>query len=285
MRWNLTGLVCGGFFLPIGERTLVMGILNITPDSFSDGGRWLDPRRAVAHARRMEEEGADLLDIGGESTRPGARPVSAREEMRRILPVIERLSGRLRIPMSVDTSKAAVADAALQAGVSLVNDVTALRDPRMAGVLIPAGAPVILMHMRGTPRTMRGLARYRRVVPDVIRELRVSVEKALSSGIQWDRILIDPGIGFAKDAQGSVALLKDLRRFKALGFPVVVGPSRKSFIGHLLGSPAEDRLFGTAAAVALAVAQGADIVRVHDVKEMRQVVRVAQAIRASGCRV
>ncbi|MBI3312335.1 MAG: dihydropteroate synthase [Candidatus Omnitrophica bacterium] len=274
-------LICGKFSLPLGERTLVMGILNVTPDSFSDGARFLDPRKAVAHALRMEKEGADLIDIGGESTRPGAPAVPVREELRRILPVIERLSTRLRVPISVDSSKASVVEAALRAGASLVNDVTALRDPRMASVVARAGVPVILMHMRGTPRTMRRLARYRSLVPEVLRELKLSIRKALSSDIRRDRILIDPGIGFAKSPQDSLTLLRELSRFKKLGFPVVVGPSRKSFIGRVLGHPAEDRLFGTAAAVAFSVAEGANIVRVHDVRAMSQVVRVADAIRRS----
>lgn len=277
-------IACGNYSLSLGERALVMGILNVTPDSFSDGGRFSNPRRAAARALQMQKEGADLIDIGGESTRPGARPVPAREELRRILPVIERLSGKLRIPLSVDTSKAVVAEQALRAGASLVNDVTALRDPRMAQVVARAGVPVILMHTRGTPRTMRRLASYRRLLPEVLQELRASIRKARAAGIRRDRILIDPGIGFAKDAAASVELLRDLRRFKALGFPVVVGPSRKSFIGHLLGDPSEGRLFGTAAAVALAVGQGADIVRVHDVRAMRQVVRVVEAIGGNGCR-
>ena len=259
-----------------------MGILNVTPDSFSDGGYYLSTRRAVAHALKMQEEGADLIDVGGESTRPGAKPVSAQDEIRRILPVLDRLVGKLRIPISVDTSKAAVAKAALCAGAGLVNDVTALRDPAMAEVVALAGAPVILMHMRGSPKTMQRKASYRRVVPEVLAELKQSIRKALAAGISRRQILIDPGIGFSKRPEQSLAVLQGLRRFKALGFPLVVGPSRKSFIGHVLGADVEDRLFGTAAAVSLAVTHGADVVRVHDVGAMRQVVAVSEAILRAG---
>ena len=264
----------------MGQRPLIMGILNVTPDSFSDGGRFLSARRALSHALGMQREGADLIDVGGESTRPGARPVPTREELRRILPVIEKLSGRLKIPISVDTSKASVAEAALEAGASLVNDVTALGDPAMAGVVARRGVPVILMHTRGTPRTMRSKTRYRQLLPEVIAELRRSVKKALAAGISRKRILVDPGIGFAKNAQQSLELIRRLKEFKKLGFPVVVGPSRKSFIGLALDDPSEDRLLGTAAAVALCAAGGADMIRVHDVAAMRQAAWVGAAVGA-----
>ncbi|MBI3332655.1 MAG: dihydropteroate synthase [Candidatus Omnitrophica bacterium] len=292
------GLTCGSFQLPLGERTLLMGILNVTPDSFSDGGLYLNPRRAVSHALRLQEEGADLIDVGGESTRPGARPVSAEEEMRRILPVIERLAGRLKVPISVDTWKAKVAGAAIRAGAALVNDVTALRDPRMPELVARAEVPVILMHMRGTPRTMQRRPRYRRLIPEIIAELKASLAKARAAGIRKNRILLDPGIGFGKGLRENLLLLKNLSAFKRLGYPLVIGPSRKSFIGHLLGTPphaaggpsgaasdsgSHDRLMGTTAAVALGVAHGADIVRVHDVAAMRRVAGVADAIlRAAG---
>ena len=268
----------------MGNGPLIMGILNVTPDSFSDGGRYLNPRQALARALEMEREGADLIDIGGESTRPGAGPVSAKEEMRRVLPVLERLAGRLRIPISVDTCKAAVAEAALECGAGMVNDVTALRDARMQKVVVRAGVPVILMHMRGTPRTMQANPRYRRLIPEILSELKAAIAKAKAAGIPSDRILIDPGLGFGKRPEDNWALLKGLRAFKVLGYPVVIGPSRKSFIGKLLeDAPVEERLFGTAAAVALGVANGADIVRVHDVAAMRQVARVAEAVgRADG---
>ncbi len=265
------------FQLPLGRRTLLMGILNVTPDSFSDGGWTLDSRKAASRALQMEEEGADLIDVGGESTRPGARPVSEREELKRILPVLERLSGKLRIPLSVDTYKASVAQRALESGASLVNDVTALSDPRMAQVISRFQAPVILMHMRGVPRTMQRNPTYRRLVPEVVRFLTQAAQKAISKGISREKILIDPGLGFGKRPRDNWVLLKNLSVFKALGFPVVIGPSRKSFIGEALGDvPVRDRLLGTAAAVALGVLGGADIVRVHDVAAMKQVVRVIE---------
>lgn len=276
-------LQCGAFHLPLGKRPLIMGILNVTPDSFSDGKRYLHPRTAIAHALAMQADGADIIDVGGESTRPGAAPVSAQEEIKRVLPVIERLAARLKIPISVDTSKAAVAEAAIRAGACMVNDVTALRDPKMAGVVVPAGVPVILMHMRGTPRTMQRNASYRRLVPEILSELKRSIQKARAAGIPSEKILIDPGLGFAKQAEQNLVLLKSLAAFKAMGFPVVVGPSRKSFIGRILGSRVDDRIFGTAAAVALAVFSGADIVRVHEVAAMRRVALVAEAIRNSEC--
>ena len=279
-------LTCGRFSLTLGERPLLMGILNVTPDSFSDGGRYSKPRQAIARALEMQREGADLIDIGGESTRPGARPVSGSEELRRVLPVVEGLSGRLRIPISVDTSKSVVARETVLAGASLVNDVTALSDPDMGPLMADLKVPVILMHMRGNPRTMQTQARYQRLIPEVTAELRRSIRKALCCGIRKNRILIDPGIGFAKTPKDSLALLNQIGVFKKMGFPVVVGPSRKSFIGVVLGdakaSVSAHRLFGTAAAVAVAAFQGADILRVHDVAAMRQVIAVAQAIRRSA---
>lgn len=274
-------ILCGRFRLLLGERALIMGILNVTPDSFSDGSRTLDPGRAVRRGLEMEREGADLVDIGAESTRPGARPVPAKEEMRRLLPVVERLAKQLSIPISVDTYKPEVARAAIERGASMINDVTGLRHPAMARVVARAGVPVVIMHMRGTPRTMQAKARYRRAVPEVLSEMRQSVRRALAAGIPRGQILMDPGIGFAKGPKESLAILRNLAAFKRLGFPVVVGPSRKSFIGHVLDAPVEGRLFGTAAAVALAVANGADIVRVHDVAEMRQVADLARAIAIS----
>ena len=268
----------GPFRLTFGKRTLLMGILNVTPDSFSDGGRYMTVKRAVAHALKMQEEGADILDVGGESTRPGARLISAQEELRRILPVVERLQRKLRIPLSIDTSKAVVAEAALRAGATIVNDVTALKNPRMAEVAAAAGVPVILMHMRGTPQTMHRYTHYRRLIPEIAAELLQSVRKAIAAGVSKGKILIDPGIGFAKGPKENLLALKNLRVLKALGFPIVIGPSRKSFIGKVLADLSEDRIFGTAAAVALGIFSGADVVRVHDVAAMRHVVMVSDAI-------
>ena len=275
-------LRCGRFSLTVGARTLVMGILNVTPDSFSDGGRYLDPSAAVDRALAMVEEGADLIDVGGESTRPGAAAVPSDEEMRRILPVIEVLAPRLSVPISVDTRKALVARRALEAGASLVNDVTALTgDAEMAEVVAAADVPVILMHMQGTPETMQQQPKYRDVVFEVTAWLLEAAAGARAHGIAVEQILIDPGLGFGKRPEHNLSLLRHLDRLVATGYPVVVGPSRKSFIGELLGTGPEQRVMGTASAVALAAAAGAAMVRVHDVRAMAQVVRVAEAVRTA----
>lgn len=271
--------------LPLGKRTLVMGVLNITPDSFSDGGAYLDSEAAVARALQMERDGADLLDVGGESTRPGAAPVPVEEELRRILPVIEMLRGKLHIPISVDTQKAEVAEAALSAGAGIVNDISALRmDPRLAKVAARAHAPVILMHMRGTPRTMQRGPFAHDVIRDVLAGLREAVTRATRAGLAKSRILLDPGIGFGKTHEQNFEILARLPEFARLGCPLVVGTSRKSFLGKALARPGEpdlpagDRLMGTAATVTASILRGAHIVRVHDVAEMVRVVRVADAI-------
>jgi dihydropteroate synthase len=257
------------------NRTLVMGILNVTPDSFSDGGRWLDVDRAVAHGLEMRAQGADIIDVGGESTRPGALSVGAPEEMRRVLPVIERLGGLI----SIDTSKAAVAQAALRAGARIVNDVTALGDPRMGRVVSRSGAALILMHRKGSPRTMQKDPTYGDVVGEVMDFLRRRLKRALSAGISRDRILVDPGIGFGKRPEHNLEILRRLSEFRRLGCPVAVGTSRKSFIGHVLGRDVRERLPGTAATVTAAVLRGADLVRVHDVEEMTDVVRMSDALK------
>jgi len=263
-----------------GPGPFLMGVVNATPDSFSDGGRFLDAEAAVAHALRLAGEGADLVDVGGESTRPGAAAVPAEEEIRRVVPVIERLRARgLSIPISIDTSKAAVARAALRAGADLVNDVRALADPDLARAVAEAGAPVVLMHMRGTPADMAERAHYRDVAAEVADELAGSMERAEKAGVSRDRILLDPGIGFAKTAEQSLELLARLGELRALGRPLVVGPSRKSFIGKVTGAPVEARLPGTLAAVAAVVLAGAEVVRVHDVGPARQAALVAAAIR------
>lgn len=268
----------GGSLL-CGRRTLVMGILNVTPDSFSDGGRWFDPDLAVAHGLEMIRQGADLIDVGGESTRPGARPVAAAEEIRRVRPVVERLA-RQGVLVSIDTSKAAVARAAFRAGARILNDVTALRrDPAMARAAARAGAAVILMHMKGTPRTMQKDPRYEDVVAEICRFFRKALKYALSAGIPRDRILLDPGIGFGKRPEHNVEILRRLDEFRSLGRPLVVGTSRKSFIGHYLGRAVGERLAGTAATVAAAVLRGADVVRVHDVREMSDVTRMVNLLR------
>ncbi len=261
----------------------MVGVLNVTPDSFSDGGRFLDPGAAVEHALRMASEGADLVDVGGESTRPGAPRVPEEEELARVIPVLQALArSRFPVPVSIDTSKAAVARAALDAGASLVNDVRALADPEMARVVAGSGAPVVLMHMRGTPGDMRERATYHDLVAEVRAELAAAMARAEAAGVARERIVLDPGIGFAKTAGQSVEILARLPELLSLGRPLLVGPSRKSFIGALTGAPPEERLPGTLAAVAAAVLGGATFIRVHDVAASRQAVLVAVALRASG---
>jgi dihydropteroate synthase len=261
-----------------------MGVVNVTPDSFSDGGRFADPDAAVARALRLAEEGADLVDLGGESTRPGAPPVPAEEELRRVLPVVERLRARgFALPISIDTSKAEVARAALRAGADLVNDVTGLRDPALAEAVAEAGAPVVLMHMRGTPADMAERAVYGDVVAEVRAELEEALARAEAAGIPRDRTILDPGLGFAKTAEHSLVLLARLAQLGTLGRPLLVGPSRKSFIAKAGGGASvAERLPGTLAAVAAAVLAGAELVRVHDVAPARQAALVARAIRAAG---
>jgi dihydropteroate synthase len=263
-----------------GPGPFLMGIVNATPDSFSDGGRFLSAEDAVAQALRLAEEGADLVDVGGESTRPGAAPVPAAEEIRRVVPVVERLRAqRFPLPISVDTAKAAVARAALAAGADLVNDVTGLGDPDLARAVADAGVPLVLMHMRGTPVDMGSRAVYGDVVADVARELREALARAAAAGIAPERTILDPGIGFAKTTEQSVELLSRVGELRSLGRPLLVGPSRKSFIGAITGAPIGERLPGTLAAVAALVLAGVEIVRVHDVAAVRQAARVAAALR------
>ncbi len=275
--------------LLLGERTLVMGVLNVTPDSFSDGNFFLDREAAIAHAMEMERVGADLIDIGGESTRPGASPISADEELSRILPVIAALRGKLGIPISVDTRKASVAGAALAAGAEIVNDVSALQsDPAIADAARRARAPMILMHMRGTPGTMQRGPFARDVVRDVKAGLRAALSRAELAGLPKSQILVDPGIGFGKTHKQNFVLLGRLREFAGLGCPIVIGTSRKAFLGTALAGPGapplppSERLLGSAATMTAAILGGAHIVRVHDVAESVQVARVADALLNHG---
>jgi dihydropteroate synthase len=259
-----------------------MGILNVTPDSFSDGGRHFDPEVAVTAGIQMAADGADVLDVGGESTRPGSEEVSTAEEIDRVVPVIKRLAADVDVPISIDTRKADVADAALAAGASIVNDVSAAEfDPRILEVAREAGAGLVLMHMRGTPATMTTLTDYEDVVGEVHEYLAERLDAAIAAGVEPDRIAVDPGLGFAKTTPQSLLLMKETSAFLDLGRPLVVGPSRKSFIGHVLDLDVTDRLEGTAGAVAWLVATGAHVVRVHDVRAMVQVVRVVDAIKAA----
>lgn len=271
-------LKAGKHKLRVGRRAHIMGILNITPDSFFDGGRYYDADQAVARALEMEEEGADIIDVGGESTRPGAKPVSAEEECRRVIPAIKVLAKRLKIPLSVDTSKPGVAKEALDCGAVIINDITGLKDSRTARLAAKYKAAVVVMHMKGNPRTMQKRPEYKSLIYEISEGLRRGVKTAKDNGITDDRIVVDPGIGFGKTAEHNLAILKRLREFKALGYPVLVGPSRKSFIGKVLGTETDERSFGTAASVAVAICNGANIVRVHDVKEMRQTARLTEAV-------
>jgi dihydropteroate synthase len=268
--------------LDLGARTLVMGILNVTPDSFADGGRHLDAGAAVDAGVRMVEEGVDVLDVGGESTRPGAEPIDAREELRRVLPVIEALARRVSVPISIDTYKAAVADAAIDAGAAIVNDVSGLLyEPRLADVAARRHTPIVLMHTRGRSADMYKDAVYADPVRDVLDELGQRVASAVSAGIDREQIVIDPGLGFAKRPEHSFAVLRGLDQLARLDRPILIGASRKSFLRTAIGDvPPGEREWATAAAVAAAVLQGAHIVRVHGVKAAVDVVRVADRIRS-----
>jgi dihydropteroate synthase len=256
----------------------LMGIVNVTPDSFSDGGEFLDSAAAIAHGAELVVEGADILDIGGESTRPGAAAVGAEEEKRRVVPVIEALAGEATVPVSIDTSKAEVAAAAIDAGASIVNDVTALADPEMAPLLAERGTELILMHMQGSPRTMQEHPVYDDVVDDVRAFLAQRIERATTAGVAEEKIWIDPGIGFGKTVEHNLELLRRLGELRRLGRPILVGTSRKSFIGKLTGADVGERLGGTIATSVLAVANGADALRVHDVGPVREALVAAVAI-------
>ncbi|TGU72707.1 dihydropteroate synthase [Geomonas terrae] len=261
------------------ERPQIMGILNMTPDSFSDGGRFFSVERAVERAREMEREGADIIDIGGESTRPDAPAVSLQEELDRVLPVIEGLKGNVSVPISIDTYKAGVAKAACAAGAEIVNDVTGLMfDPEMAAVVAESDAGVVVMHTRGMPDTMQKDTNYDDLIADVKEYLTGSIELARRAGVAAGRIVVDPGLGFGKSVQGNLELIKRLEEFRPLGCPILVGPSRKSFIGAVTGRDGGERIFGTAAAVVMSIVHGAAIIRVHDVAAMRDVAVMTRAL-------
>ncbi len=274
--------------LRLGERTLVMGVLNVTPDSFSDGGKFFDVKRAVQHALAMQRDGADIIDIGAESTRPGSVGISAAEELRRLLPVLQALRGKLRIPISVDTQKATVAELALGAGAEIINDISGLRsDPELARVAAEYGAPLILMHMRGTPRTMQNGPFARDVMRDVLSGLRKSIAIGKKFGVKRSQIVVDPGIGFGKSYAQNYELLAKLPDLAQLGYPLLVGASRKGFLGATLaknGKPAsaDERIWGTAATVAASILSGTHIVRVHDVAEMKRVALATDALLCAG---
>ena len=266
--------------LAVGPGPAIMGVVNVTPDSFSDGGRFLAAEAAVAHARRLVADGADLIDVGGESTRPGSDPLEEAEELARVLPVIEALAADLDVPLSIDTRHARVAREAVRAGASLINDITGLHgDPDMARTVADTGAGVVIMHIAGDPKTMQDRPHYDNLMADVCRYLRRGVAMAVAAGVPEDRILIDPGIGFGKTLEHNLGILAHLGQLRSLGLPILVGPSRKRFIGQLTGvEVAAERTYGTAAACALAVAAGALVLRVHDVAAVRQATAVAAAV-------
>jgi len=263
-----------------GAKTLIMGILNITPDSFFDGGRHFNAEIAVEAALQMEADGADLIDLGGESTRPGSEPVPAEEEIARLLPVIEKLKTRLKIPISIDTYKSAVAEQTLKAGADIINDISGMQfDPAMAETVARYNAGVVLMHIQGTPKNMQTNPHYDNLIDEILGYLSEAAKKALTNGIDKSKIIIDPGIGFGKTLNDNYRILRYLEEFRSLGYPVLVGPSRKSFIGLVLDLPVTERLEGTLAAVTAAVLNGADVVRVHDVKAAVRAVKIADTIR------
>jgi dihydropteroate synthase len=278
-------LTLGGRTLDLSRGTVIMGVLNVTPDSFSDGGRYLGTDEAVARARQMAADGAHVVDVGGESSRPGSRPVSATEELERVIPVIEAIRGRIDVPISIDTYKAEVAEQAIAAGAAMINDISALSfDPEMAPLAARLGVPVILMHIQGTPRNMQVDPHYDDPVAEVKASLESSIDRAVGAGVDPERIVIDPGIGFGKRVDDNLLLLKHLRDFYDLGRPVLVGVSRKAFIGEVTKRPVSDRLAGSIGAAAAAVMAGAHMVRVHDVAETRDAVAVVDAIRRGAAR-
>ncbi|MBU3911844.1 MAG: dihydropteroate synthase [Candidatus Omnitrophica bacterium] len=265
--------------LDFGSRTYVMGILNLTPDSFSGDGVYNDVGRALEEAERIIEEGADIIDIGGESTRPGAQPVSLEEEIKRVVPVVEKLAKKIKIPISVDTRKSEVALRALDKGASIINDITGLEcDSRMTEVAVRYDAGIIIMHIKGEPQTMQEFPTYNNIIKEILKKLTDLVNRAEKNGVKKENIIVDPGIGFGKTLEHNLEILNNLSAFKVMDKPILVGASRKSFIGAILGAEPQERVWGTAASVAISINNGADIVRVHDVKEMKQVVRVADAI-------
>jgi dihydropteroate synthase len=285
-----TTLRCGSSMLELGSRTLIMGVVNVTPDSFSDGGHFLSPDRAVEQAMRLVEEGADILDIGGESTRPFSEPVGASQESDRVLPVIEALAGQVSIPISIDTTKASVARQAVAAGASIINDVSALRmDPQMAVTAARSRVPLILMHMKGTPKTMQVDPEYDDLLAEITSFLNEAIERAIAAGVSRSAIIVDPGIGFGKTMAHNLMLIRDIDRFHRMGCPLLVGPSRKMFIRQLLKPSAQKDMDplsvevarGTQAVVAASAMKGVQIVRVHDVARTRTTLKIVDAIRSA----
>ncbi|MCC6966407.1 MAG: dihydropteroate synthase [Nitrospira sp.] len=272
-------MTAGPHEIVIQSNPLVMGVLNVTPDSFSDGGTFVTVEQAVDHARQMQAEGADIIDIGAESSRPGAHPIDEREELRRLIPVVEAVREAVSLPISVDTTKAAVARSAIQAGAAIVNDISALQgDPLMAQLVAETGVAVVLMHMQGTPQTMQQSPRYGNVVEEVMAFLQQRAQVAIACGIRPSQIVLDPGFGFGKLQEHNLRMLAEFDAFTTLGYPVLAGVSRKQFIGNVIRRPVHEREFGNAGAVAVAVLKGAHIIRVHDVRAMKDTATVVSAI-------
>ncbi|MDQ0228496.1 dihydropteroate synthase [Metabacillus niabensis] len=269
-------IVCGKHILDYGEKTLIMGILNITPDSFSDGGSYVELDRAITHAKEMVKNGADIIDIGGESTRPGFEAVSVEEELKRVIPVIKRLSEEVDVPISIDTYKAEVAKQSIEAGATIINDIWGAKaDPNMASVAATYNVPIILMHNRNN-------LNYKDLIPDMIEDLIESVKIVKDAGVKDENIILDPGVGFAKTMDDNLQVMNHLDAFVALGYPVLLGTSRKRFIGHVLDLPANDRMEGTGATVCLGIERGCQIVRIHDVLEISRMAKMMDAMLGKG---
>ncbi len=269
--------------LTLGKRTLLMGVLNVTPDSFSDGGFFFDKEKAIAHGLRMVEEGADIIDIGGESTRPGSKPLELKEELRRVIPVIGMLSREVGVPISIDTYKSTVAQRAMEAGAEIINDISGLHfDPALARIAAKEDAPLILMHIRGTPETMQKDVHYGSLFSEILKYLKDSIQSAESAGLDPKQIIIDPGIGFGKTLEDNLLIIKNLYEFRVLGKPILLGTSRKSFIGKILNAGVGDRLEGTLSSIAISVLNGAHIIRSHDILQAKKAIAVADAIRLAG---
>jgi len=267
----------------LGGRTLLMGILNVTPDSFSDGDLYFNREKAIAHGLRMVEEGADLLDVGGESTRPGSKPLGLEEELRRVIPVIESLAKEIDVPISIDTYKSAVAQKAIEAGAEMINDISGLHfDPGLAQVAAQGDIPLILMHIRGTPETMQKDVQYDSLFSELLQYLKDSIQKAESAGLDPEQIIIDPGIGFGKTLEDNLLIIKNLSELRVLGKPILLGTSRKNFIGKILNSDTADRLEGTLSSIAIGVLNGAQIIRCHDVLQAKKAIAIADAVRLAG---
>ncbi len=280
---TLYSLRCRKRTLMLGKRTLLMGVLNVTPDSFSDGGLFFDKERAVSHGLRMVEEGADIIDIGGESTRPGAKPLELQEELRRVIPVIESLAQKIDVPISIDTYTSAVAKKAIVAGAEIINDISGLHfDPTLAQVAAKEDTPLVLMHIRGIPETMQKDIHYNSLFSEILQYLKDSVQKAESAGLDPQQIVIDPGIGFGKTVEDNLLIIKNLHEFRILGKPILLGTSRKTFIGKILKVDAGERLEGTISSIAIGIMNGAHIIRSHDVIQAKKGIAVADAIRLAG---